>query len=690
MDLTLLMSCLISILSFLVLQEVSSNSNTSTIVVAIMLPSAGLDRGVSWERREEIVLGAYLARDMINQDPTILPGTTLKLIEVGEGMCGSQFSPANAIVDFVKYVWVRETVSGVVGLLCSGVEEYMRSFHIVQISGALYSARNQKYPYQYHVGPSAAAIAEATVEVMKYFGWTHVGMITDSADIAHLYVVEAIVKSGESIALFYETAPGSWKSFERILRALEHANVNVAVLSAGVQTVAALLCHAHRENMKWPEFGWIVPHLEAGDLVSNAPCNGSALLDGVMFVNTLLKHSSSMVNTINNSVLQQNLYAGLLYDSVWAFAIALNQTYNPNTNSLQIHSVARQLSNLSFHGFSGLIQFNEGMEVTRSVSISRLWKSFTEDIGMYDPSKGLWLNTNKVKPPYPTIKALKESVTLTMALPLAVVSLTVSVLCFVLTTGIAILYLCFRSQPEIKATSPYLSLPMILGIYLLLIGALLHLMASISPSPALSFCNIILWMNSVGFCLIFAPLLVRLMRIHRIFNSMKAMEGEWSDRVLLLWTLLLVSVMVLINALWTATDKLHAKKHEDCDMTTTPPLCKVMYLCYSTYLHFWVLLVLAYVAILMLSVMVLAFRTRKIRLSNFKDTKVINVFLMMETFFCIYSLSLWGALRIIGNIQDSDIIYFLGNILLPMTCLLLIFGTKVWPPLKQFFDCKQN
>ena len=40
----------------------------------------------------------------------------------------------------------------------------------------------------------------------------------------------------------------------------------------------------------------------------------------------------------------------------------------------------------------------------------------------------------------------------------------------------------------------------------------------------------------------FAPLLVRLMRIHRIFNSMKAMEGEWSDRVLFLWTILLVSV----------------------------------------------------------------------------------------------------------------------------------------------------
>jgi len=164
MDLTLLMSCLISTFSFLVLQEVSSKSNTSTIVVAIMLPSAGQGGGVAWERGQEIAPGAYLARDMINQDPTILPGTTLKLIEVGEGICGSHCSPSNTIVDFVKYAWASETVSGVVGLLCSGVEKYMRPFHFVQISGALYSARNQKYPYQYHVGPSAAAIAEATVE----------------------------------------------------------------------------------------------------------------------------------------------------------------------------------------------------------------------------------------------------------------------------------------------------------------------------------------------------------------------------------------------------------------------------------------------------------------------------------------------------------------------------------------------
>ena len=38
----------------------------------------------------------------------------------------------------------------------------------------------------------------------------------------------------------------------------------------------------------------------------------------------------------------------------------------------------------------------------------------------------------------------------------------------------------------------------------------------------------------------------------------------------------------------------------------------------------------------------------------------------------------------IGNVQHSEIVYFLVSIPLPMTCLLLFFGSKVWPPLKWF------
>ena len=128
--------------------------------------------------------------------------------------------------------------------------------------------------------------------------------------------------------------------------------------------------------MKWPEFGWIVPHLEVDDLISNTPCNGSILFDGVLFVNTVLKCSSNMFENTNfRDVLQQIPYAGLLYDSVWVFAIALNQAYDTNNITLHLDSLARELFNVSFLGFSGLIQFNDGMEVARNISISRLWKS---------------------------------------------------------------------------------------------------------------------------------------------------------------------------------------------------------------------------------------------------------------------------------------------------------------------------
>ena len=125
------------------------------------------------------------------------------------------------------------------------------------------------------------------------------------------------------------------------------------------------------------------------------------------------------------------------------------------------------------------------------------------------------------------------------------VLLTIEAVLIILTTVILILFLYYHNAPEIKATSPYLSLTMFVGCYSMFLSGKIRV---ISPALAVIhdgtfFCTAPKWCLSLGIYLIFAPLITKMLRVYRIFTYFGKMGKLWSDRVLFAGTMVIVGVL---------------------------------------------------------------------------------------------------------------------------------------------------
>ena len=90
------------------------------------------------------------------------------------------------------------------------------------------------------------------------------------------------------------------------------------------------------------------------------------------------------------------------------------------------------------------------------------------------------------------------------------VLLTIEAVLIILITVMLILFHCYRNAPEIKATSPYLSLTMFLGCYSLFVGAMVTALSQSVIHDGVFFCNAPEWCLNLGVHLIVAPLIMKM------------------------------------------------------------------------------------------------------------------------------------------------------------------------------------
>ena len=115
-------------------------------------------------------------------------------------------------------------------------------------------------------------------------------------------------------------------------------------------------------------------------------------------------------------------------------------------------------------------------------------------------------------------------------------------LAYIMTTVILVLFLYWRNEPEIKATSPYLSLAMFAGCYLLYIAIVfetVHRSFVIGFEAFTAICNTDIWFGFIGYNLIIGTLFVKLLRINQTFRVFRKTSKLWSDQFLFLGVLLI-------------------------------------------------------------------------------------------------------------------------------------------------------
>ena len=697
--------------------HLSCATNTTTLQLLVMLnlkthqeDSAWTPR---WNRGLELLPAAQLAVDRINQDPTILPGYNLELTELNAGTCDHGY-PSDVLFQFVNEITQKEQHPvAVVGSFCTKLAEAVALIaersgtYLLQVlespSPVLHD--RVRYPHLFHIIPSSAFYAEAVCSLIEQFGWTRVGVVSDNS-MEHSYPALGNMLGGNLAFYPFRGAPS-------LLRTLQGCGERIVILSVGLKQAAEILCLAYNQSLRWPQLKhtWIVYQHQVEDFFqATSTCDNDTMrsaLEGVFLIQYQLNINDSNKVIVSgqtyteyygdyierlshfaaeyNTSLNPNSYSNALHDSVWATAIALNtslQTMEGNIGTTEkMESANNELSYVSFTGALGDVSFDNNGESKVAVNIFQIRNGTAR---LYTVIGDRRCNKTAIgRSPddeIPRIYNLQSAA-------ITAVLFTVEAVLIILTTVILILFLYYRNAPEIKATSPYLSLTMFLGCYSLLASGMI---GAISPSvihDGVFFCNAPEWCLSLGVHLIVASLIMKMLRVYRIFTYFGKLGKRWSDGVLFAGVLAIVGVNITFLTLWiefggsnginhkrllTPEDSFHYYEIiQDC----TPPSI------IASALYDGELLLLNSVVVL------LAILTRNIQRQYFKDTKKVNIFIYLDI---LISYTLLPLAQVIANREIQLYLRFASVNSTAILCQIFLFLPKCLPPLLRHIKLKYN
>ena len=262
-------------------------------------------------------------------------------------------------------------------------------------------------------------------------------------------------------------------------------------------------------------------------------------------------------------------------------------------------------------------------------------------------------------------------------------------ICFVVVTAMLVLYFYFRKEPAVRASSVSLSVLIFIGCYML-IFYLLILNSTLLPSYHMrssKFRNFIcvfrVWIHGLGYpnALILSTLLVRLLRVYRIFNCYGKLSKYTSGNIAMaVYTLLITSPNGLICLVWSTSDHYLS----EVIFPVRGGYVFVIEQCRSNHTIQWLLGLLIYFLVISLFLVVVGILTRNVKHKNFKDTKKVSALSFAMVFTLSVVLSYWYILRIIGaNVVLVHAVLQIGHYCIILECQGFIFAPKLFPIIKQ-------
>ena len=351
-----------------------------------------------------------------------------------------------------------------------------------------------------------------------------------------------------------------------------------------------------------------------------------------------------------------------------------------NTESIS-NIIKDELNRLDFQGATGRIKFDENRSIPSSVDIMQIQDGTAVLVGVYDP-----FHNNIIRQTdFPENVPDDTFQTFYILLPpwLGGCILVVQIILLCLITINTVLLLWWREESEIKASGPILSIPIMVGCYLLCAAPIILAVKEtiiVHNVTLLTFlCILKLWSLSIGIDLIFATLLLRLLRLFHIFCTFRRTGKLWSDKYLFLYILLICLGKVALLSFWTYFDTFRPEINREYVPSATPPHYQVSIDCNSEHREIWLIVTYLYSGILVVFVMFLATQTRNIKKSYFKDTKKVNLFVFLVTIILTTAIPLWIIFGAIGIEIGAHVCEWLAYFSVAMLCQLCLFTPKLLP-----------
>ncbi|KAL5493728.1 hypothetical protein EMCRGX_G014948 [Ephydatia muelleri] len=360
------------------------------------------------------------------------------------------------------------------------------------------------------------------------------------------------------------------------------------------------------------------------------------------------------------------------YDAIWALALALNKTEEQIKTNISIpdcqglngyinitldqfqYSNAKMscylkanLQATNFTGVTGAVQFDSnGTRVNHKLSIlqyridgSNLVKKC---IGYIN------LDQNATYPFYDdcnetSLSAFPKGIPLD-GTPLNVTSTSnfaMSITYFVLaSTGIILVLVCgafnliFSNTTVVRLTSPNLNYFILIGALLLYSGMYSNIVLTTAGSVRTVQCHFQTWLVFLGYAFVLGTVIAKLWRVYHIFHNPTTAKQPIHDWNLIILVLALSGIQIFLLFLGSAVPVLQPKLHliqnaenpvliEDSQYGLTVyyyiPICFQK----DTPSYYWLILLMTYTAFLQCLGMILAFQTRKVKVSALNDSKYV-------------------------------------------------------------------
>ena len=151
------------------------------------------------------------------------------------------------------------------------------------------------------------------------------------------------------------------------------------------------------------------------------------------------------------------------------------------------------------------------------------------------------------------------------------IMITVAMVGVIFAASVLVVNCMYRKHKVIKASSPYLNFVIALGCIMGFLSVIfmstetLKAYFSVKFSFSLFFCNIRLWLLTIGFTLAFGALFAKTWRIYVIFRNPWKKKRPYKDRILFCMVAVFLLFDLIILFLWAIADPLDLKTASELD-----------------------------------------------------------------------------------------------------------------------------
>ena len=557
------------------------------LILVIALPQSYTEVSTNWERREEILPGALAAIEEANNDSVSFHFT---LVEANSGSYDSS-SSGNVLEVIANLAW-QEKISriiGIAGVLHPHAQAVLNRFQLPIASLIHYNEVPHNFNVHYMTA-STLTLVESILAFLTEINPKKIGLITEIKQSYYLMVSNEI-NTKISISFDEIVQNHHKKSFSSITNKIFVSNINVILLNVGPSTAVSMLCEAYKSGLTWPRYAWVLHSYQLDDLLQNSVQSNPGysvqkILEGI-FIFQLTREETNFSPYRAHQIMNNdtdpvfNPYADLLYHSVWALISSVDNRSISYSNPV-----------------SSQVHFNPGGS---KVYIYQNINNTATLVGTYNGISHTLTNVSKI--------TLRDNDVVVVSGEYLAPFLPLPLLCFLFNSILLVLYIYFRNEPSIKSTSVSLSMLIFLGcnFHILFVVCLVLNREYIAT---VDLCMVGVWLSTNGLALIFATILVKMLRVYHIFTTFKILKCSvlLSDCALLLSTFLILSPIIMILLLWTAIDPYQ----KDIRFLELPGSIRTVANCHSSYVYMWTGLVTIYIILLSIAVVIVAIKSRNI------------------------------------------------------------------------------